>query len=219
MLDRDAVDQALGAVSQRDEFFAGQWRRIQIRGHFQICADGMRFQAGINRYPSTDPLPGFPFGRLTSSNEGTWVFSHQASSTAPQTSQDAPPVWGTKNFVSVRLYSAPQLHRTIVAMLRICANGRSIQAGIGCHNQTDPPPPLLLDRDLARYRRLMGAAFVRAPRPKRSGGRPWTGTSSTAKASASRLFAVRAFLISKERRSTNLREPIFIDRLENSSAI
>ena len=66
---------------------------------------------------------GFPSGRLTSSNEGTWVLSHQASSTAPQTSQDAPPVWATKNFSSVRLYSAPQLHRTIVAILRICPYG------------------------------------------------------------------------------------------------
>ena len=30
---------------------------------------------------------------------------------------------GTKNFASVRLYSAPQLHRTIVAILGICAYG------------------------------------------------------------------------------------------------
>jgi hypothetical protein len=50
VFNRDAVHQALGAVSQRDEFFARQWRRIQIRGHFQICADGMRFQAGISRW-------------------------------------------------------------------------------------------------------------------------------------------------------------------------
>jgi len=39
-------------------------------------------------------------------------------------------VWATKNFSSVRLYSAPQLHRTIDAMLRICAYGRPIQTGI-----------------------------------------------------------------------------------------
>jgi hypothetical protein len=32
-------------------------------------------------------------------------------------------VCGTKNFASVRLYSAPQLHRTIVAILGICAYG------------------------------------------------------------------------------------------------
>src|ERR1700676_2871699 len=30
---------------------------------------------------------------------------------------------GTKNFASVRLYSAPQLHLTIVAILGICAYG------------------------------------------------------------------------------------------------
>jgi hypothetical protein len=32
-------------------------------------------------------------------------------------------VCGTKNFASVRLYSAPQLHLTIVAILGICAYG------------------------------------------------------------------------------------------------
>jgi len=32
-------------------------------------------------------------------------------------------VCGTKYFASVRLYSAPQLHRTIVAILGICAYG------------------------------------------------------------------------------------------------
>ena len=41
----------------------------------------------------------------------------------PQTVQTASPVCGTKNFVSVRLYSAPQLHRTIVAILGICPCG------------------------------------------------------------------------------------------------
>jgi hypothetical protein len=37
-------------------------------------------------------------------------------------------VCGTKNFASVRLYSAPQLHRTIVAILGICAYGTPKQA-------------------------------------------------------------------------------------------
>ena len=60
-------------------------------------------------------------GRLISSNEGTWVLFHHDSSAAPQTVQTASPVCGTKNFASVRLYSAPQLHRTIVAILGICA--------------------------------------------------------------------------------------------------
>ncbi len=35
-----------------------------------------------------DPLPGFPSGRLNSSNVATWVLSNQDSSVAPQTLQD-----------------------------------------------------------------------------------------------------------------------------------
>jgi hypothetical protein len=49
-------------------------------------------------------------GRSISSYVGTWVLSHHDSSAAPQTVQTASPVCGTKNFSSVRLYSAPQLH-------------------------------------------------------------------------------------------------------------
>src|SRR6266853_5480679 len=67
---------------------------------------------------------GFPSGRLTSSNVATWVLSNQDSNTAPQTSQDTSPVCGIKNFASVRSYSAPQLHLTIVAILGICARDR-----------------------------------------------------------------------------------------------
>jgi FtsP/CotA-like multicopper oxidase with cupredoxin domain len=44
------------------------------------------------------------------------VFSDQVSNAATQTVQTASPVCGTKNFSSVRLYSAPQLHWTIVAI-------------------------------------------------------------------------------------------------------
>jgi hypothetical protein len=81
---------------------------------------------------------GFLSGRLTSSNEGTWMFSHHASSAAPQTVQTAPPVCGAKNFSSVRLYSAPQLHRTIVAILGICARNSQFSSPELCRNQTDP---------------------------------------------------------------------------------
>jgi hypothetical protein len=49
-------------------------------------------------------------------------------------------VCGTKSFATVRLYSAPQLHRTIVAILGICAYGTSKQVEARRHNQTDPPP-------------------------------------------------------------------------------
>jgi len=51
-----------------------------------------------------------------SSYLGTWVLSNHDSRAAPQTVQTASPVCGTKNFSSVRLYSAPQLHCTIVAI-------------------------------------------------------------------------------------------------------
>jgi hypothetical protein len=46
-------------------------------------------------------------------------------------------VCGTKNFASVRLYSATQLHRTIVAILGICAYGTPKQVETRRHNQTD----------------------------------------------------------------------------------
>ena len=49
---------------------------------------------------------------------------------------------GTKNFASVRLYSAPQLHRTIVAILGMCAYGTPKQVETRRHNQTDPLPAL-----------------------------------------------------------------------------
>ena len=49
------------------------------------------------------------------------MISDHDSSAAPQTAQIAAPVCGTKNFSSVRLYSAPQLHWTIVAMHGLCA--------------------------------------------------------------------------------------------------
>ena len=78
---------------------------------------------------------GFLSGRLISSNDGTWVLFHHDSSAAPQTVQTASPVCGTKNLVSVRLYSAPQLHRTIVAIVEICARNRPSSSGELCHNQ------------------------------------------------------------------------------------
>ena len=50
------------------------------------------------------------------------MVSDHDSSVAPQTEQIASPVCGAKNFSSVRLYSAPQLHRTIVAIYGVCAS-------------------------------------------------------------------------------------------------
>jgi hypothetical protein len=64
---------------------------------------------------------------LTSSYMATWVLSSQASSVSPQTVQSAWPVWGTKYFSSVRLYSAPQLgHLTIVSIRGICAREQTV---------------------------------------------------------------------------------------------
>jgi hypothetical protein len=45
-------------------------------------------------------------------------------------------VCGTKNFSSVRLYSAPHSHRTIVVILRICARDYPFSSTEVCHNQT-----------------------------------------------------------------------------------
>ena len=109
------MHQTLSAVPQRDEFFVGQWRR-QIGVHFPKMRLPRCRSSQSSCHNQTDPLPGFPSGRLTSTNVATWVLSNQDSRVAPQTLRDAWPVCGTKNFASVRLYSAPQLHRTIVAI-------------------------------------------------------------------------------------------------------
>ena len=65
------------------------------------------------------------------------LFHHDSSAT-PQTVQTASPVCGTKNFVSVRSYSAPQLHRTIVAIYVICTFGEPAQAGLLAAIKGDP---------------------------------------------------------------------------------
>src|SRR5258706_188521 len=90
----------------------------------QFCAEGSASVGGLRS------------GRLTSSNEGMWVLVHHDSSAAPQTVQTASPVCGTKNFSSVRLYSAPQLHRTIVAILGICPCGTPDQPQCLCPRPT-----------------------------------------------------------------------------------
>ena len=59
-------------------------------------------------------------------------------SAAPQTVQTASPVCGTKNFSSVRLYSAPQLHCTIVAIPGICASDRRFSSPELCHVELTP---------------------------------------------------------------------------------
>ena len=78
---------------------------------------------------------------------------HHDSSAAPQTMQTASPVCGTKNFVSVRLYSAPQLHRTIVAIFGICPCG------------TPDQPQYLCDHSpLGGVVRLEGRSRTKRPR-------------------------------------------------------
>src|SRR5882724_12753786 len=101
-----------------DRFGTGIWQRKRHRlGSLGLLA--LPCQTPIPRALGVASHSGFLSGCLISSNEGTWMFSHHASSAAPQTVQTAPPVCGNKNFSSVRLYSAPQLHRTIVAILGI----------------------------------------------------------------------------------------------------
>ena len=74
---------------------------------------GRRRQAGLPHPPPRSRgrwLFRLLSGRSISSYEGTWVLSDHDSSATPQTVQIASPVCGIKNFSSVRLYSAPQLH-------------------------------------------------------------------------------------------------------------
>ena len=80
-------------------------------------------------------------GRSISSYVGTWLLSSHDFRAAPQTVQTASPVCGTKNFSSMRLYSAPQLHCTIVAIQMNMRFGLSVfQPGTYalCH---EPLPP------------------------------------------------------------------------------
>src|SRR6266481_6656559 len=93
---------------------------------------------------------GFRSGRLTSSNVATWVLSNQDSNVAPQTLQETWPVCGTRNVVSVRLYSAPQSHWTIVAIFGICAFGEPVQAGSLAAIKSDPLPGLACSTSLER---------------------------------------------------------------------
>ena len=61
------------------------------------------------------------------------MLSRHDSKAAPQTVQTASPVCGTKNFSSVRLYSAPQSHCTIVAIPRTWASDRRFSSPKLCH--------------------------------------------------------------------------------------
>jgi len=70
-------------------------------------------------------------------------------------------VCGTKNFSSVRLYSAPQLlHRTIVTIPGICAFGEQDQDGsFRCKNELDTKREL--------QKRNPGMVSQRARKPRR----------------------------------------------------
>ena len=73
---------------------------------------------------------------------GTWVLSRHASRAAPQIAQIASPVCGTKNFSSVRLYSAPQLHCTIVTIHRMWASDRRFSSPEITRFATSRPGPI-----------------------------------------------------------------------------
>ena len=96
---------------------------------------------------------------------------------APQTVQTASPVCGTKNFSSVRLYSAPQLHCTIVAIQANMRFGSSIfQPGsyaLFHEPPARPPARVMLARRwsafrlIARMGRLRRVRYV-PPQPNSS---------------------------------------------------
>jgi hypothetical protein len=96
----------------------------------------------------------FSIGRSTSSYVGTWVLSDHDSSAAPQTVQIASPVCGAKNFSSVRLYSAPQLHCTIVAIPGICISDRRFSSLELCHNRTTTHTAAVPDEESPSQTRL-----------------------------------------------------------------
>jgi len=66
-------------------------------------------------------------------------------------------VCGTKNFVSVRLYSAPQSHWTIVTIHGICAFGEPAQAESFAAIKSDSLPGLGYSTSLERQ--TAGANF------------------------------------------------------------
>lgn len=106
------------------------WRRAEFRSFRSRKRERPSAPAANAIQPSSsrsrwekDGQVGFPSGRLTGSNVGTWVASDRDSNVAPQILQDAWPVCGTRNFSSVRWYSAPQSHLTIV-IFKICASTR-----------------------------------------------------------------------------------------------
>jgi hypothetical protein len=59
-------------------------------------------------------------------------------------------VRGTKNFVSARLYSAPQSHWTIVVIHGICAFGEPAQAELFAAIKSDPLPGIGCSTSLER---------------------------------------------------------------------
>jgi hypothetical protein len=81
------------------------------------------------------------------------VFSRQDSSIAAQSTQTATPVWGIKYFSSVRLYSAPQLHRTTVFMTQICARAGFNSSAPGSPKDTTDKVPMG-DRSQTHFRFL-----------------------------------------------------------------
>jgi hypothetical protein len=134
----DDVDRSPNGMPVKRGYATGWIRHLTMTSSRLSPGNGRRSRT--LRMTPGNPACGRPYGlwdgfmrdsgRLTSSNAGTCVLPNQDSSVAPQTLHDAWPVCGTKNFVSVRLYSAPQSHWTIVAIHGICAFGEPVQAGL-----------------------------------------------------------------------------------------
>ncbi|MDQ1388868.1 MAG: hypothetical protein QOF56_2322 [Acidobacteriaceae bacterium] len=70
---------------------------------------------------------------------------------------------GTKNFVSVRLYSAPQSHWTIVTIHGICAFGEPAQAESFAAIKSDSLPGLGCSTSLERQTAGLPVGCILAP--------------------------------------------------------
>jgi hypothetical protein len=102
----------LGLLAESGCFVIGHGRQIMHENQIRPLPKFKSGHHGLKQGQYQRPYFGRRsfVGRSISSYVGMWVLFHHDSSAAPQTTQTASPVCGSKNFSSVRLYSAPQLH-------------------------------------------------------------------------------------------------------------
>ena len=100
---------------------------------------------------------------------------------------------GTKNFVSVRLYSAPQSHWMIVAIFGICAFGDPVQAGSFARGV----PPEVRTNTACRGRR---SNCYRSPAKKRL--LRWLATSAQVRDAQNGGFDLISSFLGEQRQDT-----------------